>query len=110
MIKQFSRMELAAIKRSMKNIAPLLRRRATLEKAYDKLHQELTSLDCQINAHKQLMEPFTGGIDPEIILAHNGQVELTEHPDIPAEEDVDMLPNSPEVFEEEDLPTSPLQQ
>lgn len=90
MIKKFTRFQIAALKRTMKNIAPLLRRRATLEKKANELLAELKQIDEQIAAYKQIVEPITGGIDPELIIAQGGIVEIQEGDEIPTNEEVEV--------------------
>lgn len=103
MIKQFTRFEIAAIKRTLKNISPLIRKRGTLEKHADQILTELKKVDEQINAYKQMLDPITGGIDPEIIIAQEGRVEISKQPEIPADEGVNMDPTQ-EVTEEGEMP------
>lgn len=90
MIKKFTRFQIAALKRTMKNISPLLRRRNTLEKKAKEILEEIKDVDAQITAYKQTIEPITGGIDPEVIIACDGEVEIQEGDPIPAEEGVVM--------------------
>lgn len=100
MIKQFSRFEIAALKRSLKNIHPLYRKRETLMKKVEALNAEIQELDAKIFAYKQMMDPITGGIDPELIIAQDGHVEITEHPEIAEDDTVDLAP-----VEEAPVPT-----
>lgn len=102
MIKQFSRFEVAALKRTLKNISPLLRRRATLEKQANAILAELKEVDDKIDAYKQMMDPIIGGIDPEIIIANEGKVEIADKPEIP-EAEVSMEPQ-PEMERVQEAP------
>lgn len=90
MIKQFTRFQVAALKRTMKNIAPLLRKRESLEKKADEILSALKNVDEQIAAYKQTIEPITEGIDPEIIISNNGIVEILEKPEIPEDNEVEL--------------------
>lgn len=100
MIKQFSRFEIAALKRSLKNIRPLYRKREALMKKVEALNAEIQEVDAKIFAYKQMMDPITGGIDPELIIAQDGHVEITEHPEIAEDNTVDLAP-----VEEAPMPT-----
>lgn len=97
MIKQFTRFQVAALKRTMKNIAPLARRRKTLEQRAKAILKEIQEVDEQMDAYKQTIEPITGGIDPEVIIASNGTVDIPEKPEIPEDNEVEMVPEQAPV-------------
>lgn len=87
MIKKFTRFQVAALKRSMQNIAPLTRKRDRLQEKIDQLIADKEAVEAQIEAYKQTMEPITEGLDPELIIACKGEVELPDAEEVaPAEE------------------------
>lgn len=78
MIKTFTKFQVAALKRTMKNIAPLTRKRNSLRAKIDELTIAIAEVENQITAYKQSLDPITGGIDPEIIIANNGRIEFED--------------------------------
>lgn len=85
----------------MKNIAPLTRKREALQKKAAILLADIKEVDAQIQAYKDMLIPITGGLDPEVIIACEGRVEVPELPEIPEEEEVAMEEGYAEVEPEE---------
>lgn len=100
MIKKFSRLQVAAIKRTMKNIQPLMRKLNSLTEKRNALQDEIDTISNQIAAYKQLMEPITNGIEPDIIIANNGIVEISEGDPIENDENLYMCPASTDPLAE----------
>lgn len=92
MTEKFTRLQVASLKRSMQNIAPLTRKRDRLQEKIDQLIADKEAVEAQIGAYKQLMEPITRGLDPELIIACKGEVELPDEEDAPVEENTNYNP------------------
>lgn len=84
MVKKFSRFEIAAIKRSLQNIAPLTKRAAVLDKKISTLTEERADIEAKIKAYYAALSPITCGVDPTVILNAEGyMIEIGEGGELP---------------------------
>ena len=64
-MKEFSKFEIATIKRTAQNVAPLVRRKNKIKEKMDELYAELQQLETQQTQWEQAIVTMTGGYTTE---------------------------------------------
>jgi hypothetical protein len=64
-MKEFSKFEIATIKRTAQNVAPLVRRKNKIKEKMDELYAELQQLETQQTQWEQAIVTMTGGFTTE---------------------------------------------
>jgi predicted transcriptional regulator len=64
-MKEFSKFEIATIKRTAQNVAPLVRRKNKIKEKIDELYAELQQLETQQTQWEQAIVTMTGGFTTE---------------------------------------------
>ena len=64
-MKEFSKFEIATIKRTAQNVAPLVRRKNKIKERMDELYAELQQLETQQTQWEQAIVTMTGGFTTE---------------------------------------------
>lgn len=101
-MKELSRFELAAIKRTAQNVKSMLKKRDKLEEKQAEITQELNDINNMIDMWEEPIKKMTGGFTSEQVL--NGEMEESQEllsEETPSEEEIDETPNE----EIEALPT-----